>query len=358
MYPAQRFSWSAVGLTLLVLLALTGSGAPNRPLDQDRAPSASELYVPDEVLVVFSPQYSPRETDIRVSVREFGLPALDSLLSEYGCNLITKVIPFAREHHAGPGEWLERMYVIRYQSDLDPATLAAELETLPQFESVSVNHLVEFTYYGTSRFEPSDTTEFGNQWNLDSPRDSIDIDAPEAWAITEGDPDLIIGIIDSGTMLDTTQTPWKLHSDFNFVWIDAEDSLSSGELSWDDIDLDDDNGDGIEDNIIGSNWSKPTKWAPPNEVGLWSAIPNNYLITTATGSWDIYKLHLHGLFVSSIAAAALGGQNAVGIAHNSKIYVGRNDAATISAGDSEPPRVLRRLRYITPAALAGVSSCC
>ena len=96
MYRAQCFSWFAVGLTFLALFALSGFGAPYKPPDPNQAASTSKPYVSDEVLIVFSPQYSPRETDVRASPSEFGLPALDSLLSEYGCNLITKVIPFAR----------------------------------------------------------------------------------------------------------------------------------------------------------------------------------------------------------------------------------------------------------------------
>lgn len=66
----------------------------------------------------------------------------------------------------------------------------ADLADNPRVEHVQPNY--RYTYYNTG----TDDTLGDSLWALDNTSDR-DIDAPEAWAISEGQ-DVIIAVIDSG----------------------------------------------------------------------------------------------------------------------------------------------------------------
>ncbi len=78
-----------------------------------------------------------------------------------------------------------------------------------------------------------DDTYFDQQWGLD------DIDAPEAWDITTGSPDIIIAIIDTGIDRDHPDLDDK-------IWTNA------GEIPGNDVD---DDGNGYVDDVWGWNWA-------------------------------------------------------------------------------------------------------
>lgn len=91
---------------------------------------------------------------------------------------------------------LDLIFRIELADATKRASLNTKLNTYPE---------VYFSYEnGTADtfFEPNDT-EFYRQWGMHSDEDNVgvpdvDIDAPEAWDLTQGDASTVIGIIDNG----------------------------------------------------------------------------------------------------------------------------------------------------------------
>lgn len=78
---------------------------------------------------------------------------------------------------------------------------------------------------------------FSRQWGLNNPN-NVDIDAPEAWSITTGDPSTIVAVIDSGIDLSNPDLVSKL-------W------TNPGEVAGNGVD---DEGDGYADDVHGWNF--------------------------------------------------------------------------------------------------------
>lgn len=78
---------------------------------------------------------------------------------------------------------------------------------------------------------------FGDQWGLNSSSD-IDIDAPEAWDLTTGDPNLVVAVIDSGIQPDHPDLAANL-------WINPGEIAGNGA---------DDDGNGYVDDLHGWDW--------------------------------------------------------------------------------------------------------
>jgi hypothetical protein len=66
----------------------------------------------------------------------------------------------------------------------------AELNASPLVEYAEPDYIVH-------ALDAPDDPEFPSQWGLQQPSDA-DIDAPEAWEVTEGDPGLVVAVVDTG----------------------------------------------------------------------------------------------------------------------------------------------------------------
>ncbi len=112
----------------------------------------------------------------------------------------------------------------------DPAAAALQvLKDHPYIEYAQPN------YYHYQTVMPNDT-RFSEKWDLHSASD-VDIDAPEAWEISTGSRDVVIGVIDGG---------------FNYTHEDlaANAWINPGEIAGNGID---DDGNGYIDDIYGMN---------------------------------------------------------------------------------------------------------
>ncbi|MCI0452110.1 MAG: hypothetical protein L0Z51_06910 [Candidatus Latescibacteria bacterium] len=155
-------------------------------------------------------------------------------------------------------------------------------------------------------------------------------------------------------MVDTSGVgPWVLHSDFDFYRVTAEDQSSPGDLNGADFDcgqnFDDDNGDGLRDNIIGHNYTEPFACLmeaalvcpdceePTYEAAFWQGMPHNWVLEwqvapDVPAGWSLHPdgpYETHGLRVASLAAASLAGNNIVGVGFGARIYVMREDYGTL-----------------------------
>jgi hypothetical protein len=288
------------------------------------------------VFITFTPSGLPPASGVSLENAIFGISQLDSLLDVHLASHMIKVLPtYGTQVHPAASR-LERTFVVYYTSGVDPITVAAQLEMLGIVERSVPNQKLWKHYGGTRRFLPLDSW-FPDQWNLDNADDRIDIDAPEAWEIEKGDPSLILGIIDSGTMVDvsnggiTGTTPYRLHSDFRFFYNDPEDNQDK--LVLDRFDLDGGDGgdsdtDGLNDNTIGYRFNGvPDPITDPLEIRFWTSVPSNWSWNRAqqkVGSYDT-----HGTSVASIAAGKTGvGNNIVGVANGCSVYILRDGAQT------------------------------
>ncbi len=321
-----------------------------------RTATAQLPYVSGQVLVTFAEGYMPTAQEVGSSPPFIGQSSVDALFAEYGAIRLEKIIPSYEEYSSTEGRWLERTFTLTYSDAIDPAELAADWSQLPYFETVTVNEILDWELSGELRLAPGDTTMFSQQWNYDNADtgDRTDVDLPEAWAIELGLPGVAIGIFDTGVSLDVSTSTWKLHSDFNYLWIDEEDVASPGVLTAADIDGVDNNNDGLgthawayKANIIGFNLKSgfDADTAPDAEYRrlLWYGLPHSWQIDyTCPGcpdSWDVIDYSQHGVWVASLAAGKLdglkpgtlpAGKDIVGAAPNSQVYWARFSEAQSS----------------------------
>ncbi len=346
------FSLISVGLGSCLLLAIP------EPSPSDEMTN----YVPNEVVVTFAEMYVPAQDSVSFPAASVGISAVDSLFDASSALFLSKVIPSYDVYTSEAGRRLERTFVVHLSGSPDIPELVEAWALLPYFEHVEVNALLDWETAGTSRFTPDEGTAFEDQWNLDNSDagDSSDIDMPEAWAIERGNPELVISIFDKGAMVDTSTFDygWRLHSDFNYHWIAAEDVGSPGVINAADLDGVDSNSDQVgthpyayKSNIIGFSIAKgfdaddsidaeekkrfwygiPHSWQPnvydPVNCGCGDHDPD----CPCPNSWTVVDYDQHGVIVASIAGARLDydkpdGPDIVGVAHNCKVYFGRFDS--------------------------------
>lgn len=155
----------------------------------------------------------------------FSTASLLALNEKHLVYALEKVFPFAE------GTILDSIYLLHVPLESDILALVHDYTSCPDIVYAEPNGLV-FPCYN-----PNDE-HFGTQWSLDNTGQIIlnnisgtpdaDIDAPEAWDIERGSPDVVIAIVDSG--IDYT------HPDLaGKIWNNA------GEIRGNGID-DDDNG--------------------------------------------------------------------------------------------------------------------
>jgi subtilisin family serine protease len=123
---------------------------------------------------------------------------------------------------------LDRVIKLNFNSDVDLISLSAQLSNDPQVEWVTTNNRYFTVNSLDEGYLPNDES-FDGAWWLRR------ISAPEAWEITRGDTNVVIGIIDTG--IDHTHRDLRSN-----LWHNRAEIDSNG--------LDDDN-NGFIDDIIG-----------------------------------------------------------------------------------------------------------
>ncbi len=124
-----------------------------------------------------------------------------------------------RRRGLAPDQW---RLLVPAGSDVDPAFAAAVLHDSPITRWAEVSWINE----RAERYVPADDMYF-QQWHLDNVGQSggatgNDLNAPEAWDVTLGSPDVIIAILDSGVDTDHPDLEDNLTAGWDFVNGDSD----------------------------------------------------------------------------------------------------------------------------------------
>jgi subtilisin family serine protease len=347
-WPDKRV---AVGLWFCVLTSM-----PAPP-----SQSSERTHVDGEILVLFRAAHAPTRVQSTPEGASFGVPRVDSFL---GLNGFYAARGFVEGYDMTVVP-LARTFLVKCSAEADEESLCLSLRQLPEIEAATPNLLLRKEYGGTRTKAPTGT-RFDDQWYFHDPtNDAADLDAPEAWAITRGSSDVVIGIHDTGIMVDVSATGcYELHGDLNYQWT-AEDV--SPKQCFDINDLLDNadspaDPDTIGHNVIGYNfapfWPNETDY---NKIRFWKAVPSDWVLagTGATNevpsSMNCVRMSTHGTRVASIAAARWDNNSPseelsadiVGLANECRVYIVR--AAGVD--DVSPVRLSDEIDALTHAAL-------
>lgn len=181
---------AVVLLTITLLLTPTappGNGAYG-PSEADA--STARGYLPGEIIIKLRDDLSP------------AAPSIQHLNDRYG---VHSMEPMASGGRDSP---LRGVYLARLPRHADIPSIARSYASMPGIIYAEANHV----YRGCRT--PNDPG-FGLQWPLDQPSDH-DIDAPEAWDIETGSPNVIIAVIDTGVDID--------HPDLaSVIWVNSDE---------------------------------------------------------------------------------------------------------------------------------------
>jgi len=199
------FTLSGLGALALILIFIFASlaSASSPPL----APSAAgELYAPDRILVRFAPGVS---ASTRAAIHRANGAALIREIPQIGVQVLRV-----------PSNRVPEM-VTAYSRN--PNVLYAE---------------PDYMAYAVEEPQPVNDPYFGKQWGLDNDgqeyKESLsgtvdaDIDAPEAWDITTGNPDVKIAILDSGIDQDHDDLASKIVDNVDFTGSAVDDRYGHG----------------------------------------------------------------------------------------------------------------------------------
>lgn len=99
---------------------------------------------------------------------------------------------------------MDAAYVVRFNPEIDPATVISQLGALPEVVDVQPN------YYLSTTFIPNDA-DWAQQWG------PLKIHCPDAWDTATGSPGVIVAIVDSGVDLNHPDLAGQLLPGRNFV---------------------------------------------------------------------------------------------------------------------------------------------
>ena len=264
----------------LLILNVNVSGFSNLQ-NNDKAIEQQNLinnFVPGEIIIKFKDSNSYIKTLFDLN-EKYQIKSIENLYKKS----INKIF--------------ENTYIIHFSEDIDIFTIIDEISknsdvmyAEPNYIAYQLNPIKnqkiesDNTQTTTSNFVPNDPL-FNNQWALHNTgqtggTEDADIDAPEAWDIETGNPEISVAVLDSGIDFD--------HPDLqDIVWINEDEIADNG--------IDDDE-NGYVDDVNGYDFQ--------NE-------DNNRIPWDRTG---------HGTAISGIIAANTNNKIGIsGIAWNCKI---------------------------------------
>ena len=224
--------------------------------------SDSNDFVPGELLVKFQ-QYVHVNLKVMNGALTTEIPSVDSLNTKFKVTSADPVFKY------NPDQSLSSWYIFYFSKDLDVVRLAneyrhdsniiyAEPNWVYQFSDDSRSSKINDSSLGFFDTNPNDPL-FNQQWALPK------IDAPDAWDIEKGDPNITIAIIDSGVDYNHTDIA-------NNIWNNTDEIPGNG--------IDDDH-NGFIDDVKGWNFVNKDN-APVDDVGhgthcagIASAVTNN-----------------------------------------------------------------------------------
>ncbi len=200
-----------------------GSYEPDKIYNIER--TSSQNYLPNTLYI--KTKYN---AGVSKDSKNFNLPGLQTAFAGIKIKIISA--PFADKGNdaiqSADPTGVNRIYEITYDGNDDPYDVCAELVNNPEIE-YAVPVFIRHPF-----FTPNDP-QFSSQWALTK------IGMQAAWTISMGDPNVVIGIVDTGT-------DW-MHEDLNAnIWINpGEDGLDKNGNSKRTNGIDDDGDGKIDD---------------------------------------------------------------------------------------------------------------
>ncbi|MCA2506080.1 S8 family serine peptidase [Microcystis sp. M62BS1] len=268
-------------------LSINSSGYPT-------SPASSPASVPTAAPVTTSPASGPASVPTADPVTSELEPAATSTLAPYAPNQL--IVKFKQGIASAQVAQFQSLFgavstqtirltgaqVWKLSGSLSVEKILAKYRSNPIFEYIQPDYIRTLGTISTQATFPNDPS-FNQLWGLHNTGQNggtpdADIDAPEAWDIQTGNPNLVIGVIDTGV-------------DYNHPDLAGNIWTNPGEIAGDGIDND---GNGYIDDIHG--WDFAYNDNDPSDV------------------------HGHGTHVSgTIAGKGNNGVGVTGVAWNAKI---------------------------------------
>jgi serine protease len=214
-------------LLISLVLGIVAFSAPNSSaaLSQQSAihVEAGVEYMPDIIVVAFVEDYSPLQTYMSDGTILTGIEEVDELNRNFSAFKMRSLFPGAEKHGRLD---MAGYYAISFEDAPELMTLLEAYDKLDAVEHVEPDGIHPVFY------EPNDPM-LNQQWAL------VNVQAREAWDICQGNPEIILGIPDTGVDWD--------HPDLEAdVW-ENEAEINGDERV-------DDDGNGYEDDYRGWDW--------------------------------------------------------------------------------------------------------
>ncbi len=289
-----------VAITALLLFAFTSITLAQsvKVLSVQRPPNVRSFvgYAPRKIVVKFDDSILSRMNRATARVGRLGIPELDQLGQRYDVLSIIQQFPGAKKKfYRGRVVDLSGWHKIKFARDVDVEAAVRAYKRIPGI--IEAQPIGIHAVYGT----PNDPN-FGDQWHLNQANDA-DIDAPEAWDIQTGNPDIIVAILDTGVRY--------FHKDLGGAGASSSNPGAAQGNMWinwaekNGTDGVDDDGNGFVDDWIGWDFVQSESGCWPGEdcsdadndprdfnghgthvSGIVGAINNNgYAVASTAGGW-------------------------------------------------------------------------
>lgn len=200
------------------------------------------------------------------------------------------------------------------------------LEVVENFLIDSSIEIAEPNTFGEFVTNANDTY-YWDQWHLQDEIITGGIDAYKAWNKENGDPDVVIGILDSGTDI--------LHEDLEGnIWVNPGEDLDHDGVVWDADDMNgvDDDGNGLVDDLSGWDFENNNNYLPgpyyhgTHVAGIAGAETNNQQgVAGVAGGWTTSDKGC------SLLIGAVGGNSPVGsVLDDAILYAAKSGANVIT----------------------------
>ncbi|MFN3821479.1 MAG: S8 family serine peptidase, partial [bacterium] len=232
---------------------------------------------PERVWIKLKPEFSPLQVNQRGEIAYTGHPELDMVAERLGIYRIEKTFAMESSPTDPKVPDLSRYYTAYFPSEIPLTEVLEAYENCPQVE------FAEWVPIARTYYTPNDP-RFRGQWHLSHLR------LPEAWNISRGSPEVVIGIVDSGIDMPFNDFgELEVHEDLaDNLWVNpGEDIDNDGQITLDDWNGTDDDRNGFVDDFWGWDltgrdnhphdiWARRGGWAHGTHVaGDASAVTDN-----------------------------------------------------------------------------------